>query len=118
MEYNIQKGHLNADVDCQYDKESNKIDMYGSSSWWADTEEEYKEKEELINNWNYEDDLIKAFAWCDISGYDYWIIQQEERNYLSIDVYLKKPVEDYTQEEIQYISELIREWDDYFLSQL
>lgn len=116
--YDIKNGRLYNDLDCPFDSEINKIDVYSSVYWTARTEKEYAIKEKTINDFSFEDDLVKANAWCDISGYDYWVIQQEEPNYVSIDVYLKKPVDDYTQEEIKHISELITKWDEMFLCRL
>ena len=118
IKYNIEKGQLFADVDCEYDKENNKIDVYGTMYWTADDEEEYKAKEKIINDYIFENDLVKIYAWCDISGYDYWVIQQEEENYVSIDVILKKPVGEYTQNEIRQISDWIGIADDYFIMEL
>jgi hypothetical protein len=112
--YNIITGELFTGLDTSYDAEANKIDVYSSVSWSADTEEKYKEKEAIINNWSYEDDLCKANAWCDISGFNYWVIQQEEDNYVSIDVCLKKAPELYTQEEMQKLRDIIIEADNYF----
>jgi len=116
--YNIENGSLFNDLDCLYDKENNRIDVYSSVYWSAENEKEYLNKENIINNFTYEDDLIKVNAWCDVSGFDYWVIKQEELNYVSIDVYLKKNVKDYTQEEIKFISDKIVEFDNLFQSKL
>lgn len=115
MEYSIVENRLYNDLDCPYDEESNKIDVYTSVYWSAENEEDYKKKENIIDSFVYEDNLVKANAWCDISGYNYWVIQQQEDNYISIDVYLKKNPDDYTQEEIRKISDLITEWNESFL---
>lgn len=112
--YNIREGYLYTDLDAPYDEESNKIDVYTSVYWTADTEKEYNNKERIINDYSYEDDLVKLVAWCDTSGYDYWVVQQGEDNYVSIDVYLKKDVDLYTQEEIINISVIIDNADEYF----
>jgi|GEM_PF-4995182 len=117
-DFNIEQGLLYNDLDCLYDSESNKIDVYSSVYWTAENEEDYDRKEQLISEWSLENGLVKLNAWCDISGYNYWAIQQEEENYVSIDVVLKKPVKDYTQEEIQQISNLILESDEYFRDNL
>lgn len=112
--YNIKTGQLYTDLDTPYDAESNKIDVYSSVYWTADNEIDYKTKEDLIHAFSFEDDLCTVKAWCDISGFKYWVIQQEEENYVSIDVYLKKDPELYTQEELQKISAKIVEVDNYF----
>ena len=106
-EYNILTGELFTDLDTPFDKENNKIDVYSSIHWTAETDEEYIEKEKFIDNWKYEDDLVEAYAWYDVSGFDYWVLQQEDENYVSIDVILKKSAEQYSQEEMQKIREII-----------
>jgi hypothetical protein len=116
--YNIKTGQLFTDLDTPYDSESNKIDVYGSTYWTADNVVDYKIKEDLIHAFRYEDDLCTIKAWCDISGFDYWVIKQEEENYVSIDVFLKKDPELYTQQEIGKISAKIVEVDNYFEEKL
>lgn len=115
---NIISGDLGLSIDCPYDKDNNKIDVYSSVYWSADSKKEYKKKESTISKWKYEDELMRAYAWCDFSGYDYWVVQQEEENYVGIDVYLKKRPEEYTQAEIRFIAAKIEGWDDYFATQL
>lgn len=117
-EYNILTGQLFTDVDTLYDKESNKIDVYSSVYWTADSESEYERKENIIFNYKFENNLCKVKAWCDISGYKYWVLQQEEENYVSIDVMLLKPAEEYTQEEMIQLRDIIIEADDYFQKEL
>lgn len=116
--FNIKKGLLYNDLDCLYDEENNKIDVYSSVMWTAADKQEYDKKEQLINNYSFENRLVKMNAWCDGSGYDYWVIKQEEENYVSIDVVLKKPSKDYTQQEIQEISDIIVKADQYFIDNL
>lgn len=115
--YNIETNSLYNDLDCLFDRESNKIDVYSSVYWTAENEEEYHKKESIINSFLYEDDLIVVKAWCDISGYGYWSLQDEE-NYVSFDVMLKKDVSLYSQEEIKFISDLIIKWDNFFIGSL
>lgn len=117
IKYNIQKGELYNDVDCLYDSRENKIDVYTSTYWNAETKEQYEIYEKIINDFFYEDELIKAVAWCDISGFEYFH-EQNEDNYVSINVYLKKDAELYTQSEIKAISDLISEWDEMFYNKI
>ena len=118
MEYNIEQGILMTDLDTPYDEEINKIDVYSSVSWTGENEKDYERKEKIINDYKVENDLVKINAWCDISGYNYWVIQQEEENYVSIDVFLKKQPNEYSQEEIQQIRDMIINADDYFQTEL
>ena len=107
---------LRPDCDWVLDEENNKIDVYSSRYWGCSTEEQYKKNEELIRDYKVDNDLVSIFSWCDISGFNYWMVQQEEDNYVSIDVVLKK--ESYTDEEVVKINELIIEADNYFLYKL
>lgn len=118
IKYDIVQGKLYTDLDTPYDAECNKIDVYTSVSWGADTEEEYQEKEKIIDDWKFENNLVKCNAWCDISGYNYWMVEQQEENYVSVDVYLKKKPSEYTQLEMQEIGNIITEADDYFIEKL
>lgn len=117
-ELNIITGQLFTDLDNPYDAEMNKIDVYSSVSWTAKTKEEYQNKENIISQYKIENDLFTLVCWCDISGFDYWVIQQEENNYVSFDVYLKKQPKEYTQEECQIIQKAIIDADNYFIKNL
>lgn len=118
MELNILNGNLGTDLDTPYCEEGNKIDVYSSVYWTADSKDEYNKKEEIISSYVINNDLFNLFAWCDISGYDYWVIQQEEENYVSIDVYLKKLPNEYTQKELMIIRNAIINADEYFIKEL
>jgi len=107
---------LKCDINWEFDHENNKIDVYGSSNWGAKDKQSYDAQEALINAFKIDNDLVKINCWCDISGYDYWMVKKEESNYVSIDVVLKK--NEYTNEEIQQIRELIIEADEYFITNL
>lgn len=110
----ITQNNLKLDLDTFYDKESNKIDVYSSVYWTAESEKEYVEKEKLIEDYKKETPLFTLIAWCDISGYNYWVVQEEEENYVSIDVILKKDVKTYSEQEIKLIKDAVIEADDYF----
>jgi hypothetical protein len=112
--FDIISGNLYTDLDTPYDSDQNKIDVYSSVNWTADNEEEYKRKEKLINEFKVDHELFLMISWCDVSGYNYWVVKQEEPNYVSIDVHLKKQPEKYTQEELQVIREEIIKADNYF----
>ena len=112
--FNIIKGELFTDLDTPYDADENKIDVYSSVYWTAETELIYDKKENLIFDYKIENDLFTLRAWCDISGFDYWVVQQEEENYVSIDIYLKKQPNEYTQEECMLIQKAIINAENYF----
>jgi len=118
MKNQITEDNLRLDLDAPYNKESNKIDVYSSVYWTAENEEEYIEKEDIINNYKIENELFTLYSWCDVSGFDYWVIQQEEENYVLIDVVLKKDVLDYTEKEIETIKTAIWNADNFFQMEL
>jgi len=114
VKLDILSGNLGTDLDTPYCEEGNKIDVYSSVYWTADSKEEYKKKEDIINSYKVENNLFELSAWCDISGYHYWVIQQEEENYVSIDVVLKKQPNEYTESELIIIRDAIIKADEYF----
>ena len=118
MKNDITENNLRIDLDCLYNKAGNKIDVYSSVYWTAEDKEEYQKNEEIINNYKIENELFEIFAWCDISGFDYWVIKQQEENYVSIDVVLKKDALQYTEMEIETIKTAIINADDYFQREL
>jgi hypothetical protein len=118
MKNQIGSNNLRIDLDCPYNKEENQIEVYSSVYWTAKNKKEYSKKEDLITNYKIDNGLFSLYSWCDVSGYNYWVIQQEEENYVSIDVVLKKPVKEYSNQEIELIKEAIIVADDYFSSKL
>ena len=118
MEYDILTGKLGTDLDTPFDIDGNKIDVYGSAYWTANTKKQYEAKEKIISEYKKETDLFSLYAWCDVSGFNYWVKQQEEDNYVSIDVVLKKLPHEYSQAEIQIIRDVIIEADEYFIEKL
>jgi len=114
VNYDIVTGKLYTDLDTPYDSKENKIDVYCDVNWTAKSEDEYKTKEKLIDTFKVDNELFLMISWCDVSGYEYWVIKQEETNYVSIDVHLKKKPHEYTQEEMMFISNEIIKANDYF----
>jgi hypothetical protein len=116
--YDIKTGLLYTDSDAVYNKNENAIEVYTFIDWTADNEVDYVKKENIISDYKVENDLFNLVCWFDISGYEHWVIQQEETNYVSIDVYLKKNVDDYIQEEMKQISEAIIKAESYLEDKL
>ena len=50
------------------------------------TREEYEEMEKDLKSWEIEGPGFTLCVWNDISGYEYWNLQQEEDNYMVIQV--------------------------------
>lgn len=100
-------------IDADFEIEDNVIGVYGSAQWGATNENDYIRQEKIIDNYERAGNGWKLNAWCDISGFNYWMIQQEESNYVSIDVVLTK--DNYTDEEINEIRDAIINADVYFV---
>lgn len=112
--YDIVTGKLYTFLDTPYDSEENKIDVYCDVNWTAESKDEYIRKEKLIDTYKVDNELFLMISWCDISGYEYWVVKQEEPNYVNIDVHLKKKPHEYTQDELRVISSEIIKANDYF----
>ena len=75
-------------LDLAYDGDETDLRLHGKEilNWGAETEEEYNQVTESIDAISYEGNGWHVYAWYDVSGYDYWMIQQEEPNYINITV--------------------------------
>jgi len=110
----ILNNNLRIDLDTLYEKELNKIDVYSDIYWTAKNEKDYKFIENEIFNYKIDNDLFSIVCWCDVSGFDYWVIKQEETNYVSIDVYLKKDAILYSEAELEEIKKAIINTNNFF----
>jgi hypothetical protein len=104
------------DLDISVNVEDQIIDVYGTSNWGADNMEDYEKQEALIDEYKLQGECFSIYTWYDISGYDYWMKEQEEANYLSIGVNVWKS--ELTEEDIKSIAEAIEETDLYFINKL
>ena len=73
--------------------------------WSVKSEKEYIETEKEINKIFYPGENWEIYGWCDGSGYNYWAIQQEEPNYISITI--KVNTEELTQDEVDEIADAL-----------
>lgn len=92
---------LRLDCNTQYNKDSNQLDLYTSFDWSAASQEEYDEKAKFLDGISLENELYDIYAWYDISGYDYWVIQQQESNHTMVTVTFK--VTELTSEQIEQL---------------
>ena len=70
--------------------------------WYSLNEKEYGEIEGKINEFSIKRDNYQVYAWCDVSGFDYWMVNQEEPNYIQITVQFNKyEVDDIDLEKLQ-----------------
>ena len=80
------------------------IDYHTDISWWLEmTREQYSEMEKRISEVNIVTNDYEIYAWCDVSWYDYWVLKQEEYNYIVITLKIKNTDKDYSKEELDDI---------------
>lgn len=53
------------------------------------SKEAYEKQEKMIQEASYVCEDYDIYAWCDSSGYDYWVVKQEEDNYVMVTVKMK-----------------------------
>ena len=66
-----------------------KLHVDNHINWYESQEELYNNIEKSINAFNIDRDYYEIYAWCDISGFDYWINTMEEGNYIQITIAFK-----------------------------
>lgn len=60
------------------------LDAKESFRWGTVNEAEYKKVTDYIDKIDYTGNGWKIYAWYDISGYDYWMENMKESNYIQI----------------------------------
>ena len=70
--------------------EENIIDYHTTINWglWM-SKEAYDAQEKAIQEASYVCEDHDIYAWGDGSGYDYWVVKQEEDNYVMVTVKMK-----------------------------
>lgn len=74
-------------------------------SWTALNEDDYSDIETKIDVIGSKHKAFDVYAWCDISGFDYWVRRQEEPNYIQISVSFNK--KSLTPKELSELSEAV-----------
>lgn len=64
------------------DKTDKRLHSQEQFNWGAKLESEYKEAEKQIETLVKRGKGWEIYCWCDVSGWDYWMNQQEESNYI------------------------------------
>jgi hypothetical protein len=59
----------------------------GNIIWSKKTKKEYQAVEKRIAKFKRTGNGWKVFTWCDVSGFEYWMENMEEDNYVQISVY-------------------------------
>ncbi len=72
------------------DKTDLRLHLDEHISWFEEDEVKYISIEKDIDVKEIKRLHYTVYAWCDASGYDYWMKQQEEHNYIQITVSFDK----------------------------
>ncbi len=65
------------------------FDYEDSFKWGATSRRAYARIERLINKISYKGSKWRIYAWCDNSGFGYWMLKQREMNYVVLTVHIK-----------------------------
>ena len=79
-------------TDLEYDRDPEDLRLHHEErfNWGADNEKDYEKAENEIENLTYSGKGWTVYATTDVSGYNYWMKNQGEQNYISIAVMFDK----------------------------
>jgi len=60
-------------------------------NWGAETKKEYNEATKAIDAISYKGNGWELYAWYDVSSFEYWMMNQQEQNYIQISILFDKP---------------------------
>ena len=72
------------------DKKDKRLHLAETLTFFISEKEEYENVENELITTEKHGNGYTVYAWCDISGYDYWINQEQECNYIQISVAFNK----------------------------
>ena len=81
------------------------LDSEEIHNWGADNVTEYKKAQNEIDKIKYKGKGWEIYGWYDVSSFDYWIIKQEEQNYIQITIKFKN--ETVKEEEVDEIADAL-----------
>lgn len=73
-------------LDFDGDKKDLRLHSSDNFSWGAKTKREYLAACKAIDKIEYKGDGWKLYAWYDVSGYEYWMKNQQEPNYIQLSI--------------------------------
>ena len=87
------------DLDLEYDGDETDLRLHGEEklNWGAETAAEYEEATNAIDAISYKGNGWEVYATYDVSGFDYWMMQQEEQNYLTMTIMFDNNTVDVTE---------------------
>lgn len=95
------------------DLEDKRLYLEPAINWWEKEESDYEKVEDKISNFEIKRPKYTVFAWCDVSGFDYWIKQQQDCNYIQITVSFNQ--EDLDTEEVAQLQKDVNKAYDHFI---
>lgn len=88
--------------------EWNVVDYHTNINLGLDmSEEEYIAREKELDEIEIVWEGYRIYAWYDVSGYDYWVKQQEEDNYVVVTLEILDNTKDWIKEELIEIDQKI-----------
>jgi hypothetical protein len=87
------------DLDLEYDGDETDLRLHGEEklNWGAETNAEYEEATNAIDAISYKGNGWEVYATYDVSGFDYWMLQQEEPNYINMTIMFDNDTVDVTE---------------------
>jgi hypothetical protein len=98
----------------EYDGDSNdrRLFLKDTISWSTEGKRAYQKIEKDIRTKKIKGNGWVAHAWCDVSGYDYWMRERQEDNYAQITVSFER--EEVDTNEIEKIEKALEEMGEHF----
>lgn len=87
----LSRKHL--DIIINKENDTYYIEIYGLPNWGSLNKEGYEEQEKFLSELYIEDESYTMYASYDVSGFDYWMIKQEEPNYTDIVLKIKETID-------------------------
>lgn len=84
--YEITKEMLGYHITFDGDKSDLRLHSDDTFQWGAKLKRAYQKAEKLINKIEFKGEGWQIYAWCDVSGFDYWMKSQQETNYIQITI--------------------------------
>lgn len=88
---NISRKYL--DIIVVKDNDTYCIEIHGLPNWGSLNKKGYEEQEKFLSELYIEDEYYTMYASYDVSGFDYWMIKQEEPNYINIFIEIKETID-------------------------
>ena len=87
------------DLDLEYDGDETDLRLHGREklNWGAETPAEYEEATNAIDAISYKGNGWEVYAIYDVSGFDYWMLQQEQPNYITMTIMFDNDTVDVTE---------------------